>query len=123
MWARGRSGLPRPGGRRYPFALSPDGAAPAPPGGGIVRAVSLAVERSLHTREVTGSNPVPRTAVRQGHPVRQPPEKAQKFGEETAMGRPGQPAELAPVYVLPASDESSYATGQVYGASGGGGNA
>jgi NAD(P)-dependent dehydrogenase (short-subunit alcohol dehydrogenase family) len=52
----------------------------------------------------------------------QPPDKVQKFGEETAMGRPGQPAELAPVYVLLASDESSYATGQVYGASGGGGN-
>ena len=52
----------------------------------------------------------------------QPPDKVQKFGEETAMGRPGQPAELAPVYVLLASPESSYATGQVYGASGGGGN-
>jgi NAD(P)-dependent dehydrogenase (short-subunit alcohol dehydrogenase family) len=52
----------------------------------------------------------------------QPPEKVQKFGDETAMGRPGQPVELAPVYVLLASGESSYATGQVYGASGGGGN-
>jgi NAD(P)-dependent dehydrogenase (short-subunit alcohol dehydrogenase family) len=52
----------------------------------------------------------------------QPPDKVQKFGEETAMGRPGQPVELAPVYVLLASSESSYATGQVYGASGGGGN-
>ena len=52
----------------------------------------------------------------------QPPEKVQKFGAETAMGRPGQPVELAPIYVLLASEESSYATGQVYGASGGGGN-
>lgn len=52
----------------------------------------------------------------------QSPEKVQKFGEETAMRRPGQPAELAPVYVLLASEESSFATGQVYGASGGGGN-
>jgi NAD(P)-dependent dehydrogenase (short-subunit alcohol dehydrogenase family) len=52
----------------------------------------------------------------------QPPKKVQKFGAETAMGRPGQPAEIAPVYVLLASDASSYATGQVYGASGGGGN-
>jgi hypothetical protein len=50
----------------------------------------------------------------------QPPEKVQKFGEQAAMGRPGQPVELAPVYVLLASSESSYATGQVYGASGGG---
>jgi NAD(P)-dependent dehydrogenase (short-subunit alcohol dehydrogenase family) len=52
----------------------------------------------------------------------QPPKKVQKFGDETAMGRPGQPAEIAPIYVLLASHESSYATGQVYGASGGGGN-
>ena len=52
----------------------------------------------------------------------QPPGKVQKFGDETAMGRPGQPVELAPVYVLLASHDSSYATGQVYGASGGGGN-
>jgi len=35
------------------------------------------------------------------------------------MGRPGQPAELAAIYVLLASPESSYATGQVYGAVGG----
>ena len=42
-----------------------------------------------------------------------------RFGKETPLGRPGQPAELAPLYVLLASQESSYATGQVYGASGG----
>lgn len=45
-----------------------------------------------------------------------------KFGSESPLGRPGQPAELGPVYVLLASHESSYATGQVYGASGGSGN-
>ncbi|SEL81639.1 hypothetical protein SAMN05216359_11816 [Roseateles sp. YR242] len=49
-------------------------------------------------------------------------EKLQKFGTETPMGRAGQPAELAAVYVLLASAESSYATGQVYGASGGRGD-
>jgi len=51
----------------------------------------------------------------------QPPEKVQKFGAEAGMKRPGQPAEIAPLYVLLASNESSFATGQVYGASGGGG--
>jgi NAD(P)-dependent dehydrogenase (short-subunit alcohol dehydrogenase family) len=49
-------------------------------------------------------------------------EKLQKFGTDTPMGRAGQPAELAAVYVLLASSESSYATGQVYGASGGRGD-
>ncbi len=49
-------------------------------------------------------------------------EKLQKFGGDTPMQRPGQPAELAAVYVLLASTEASYITGQVYGASGGKGN-
>lgn len=52
----------------------------------------------------------------------QPQSKVEKFGGESPMGRPGQPAELAPTYVLLASQESSYATGQVLGASGGSGN-
>lgn len=51
----------------------------------------------------------------------QPEAKVVKFGETTPFGRPGQPAELAPVYVLLASAEASYATGQVYGVSGGSG--
>jgi NAD(P)-dependent dehydrogenase (short-subunit alcohol dehydrogenase family) len=44
------------------------------------------------------------------------------LGAQTALKRPAQPAELASVYVVLASDESSYATGQVYGASGGSGS-
>ena len=42
-----------------------------------------------------------------------------KFGADTPLGRPGQPAELAPLYVLLASSESSFCTGQVFGATGG----
>lgn len=49
----------------------------------------------------------------------QPPEKIPPFGEQVPMGRPGQPAELAPIYVLLASQESSYVTGEVYGVTGG----
>ncbi|MGZ4967945.1 MAG: SDR family oxidoreductase [Methylobacter sp.] len=52
----------------------------------------------------------------------QPPSSLETFGEKTPMGRPGQPAELAPIFVTLASQESSYATGQVYGVSGGSGN-
>lgn len=48
-----------------------------------------------------------------------PPEKLKKFGENSAFGRPGQPIELAPVYVLLASDEASYITGEIYGVTGG----
>jgi len=49
----------------------------------------------------------------------QPPDDVPVFGKETPMGRPGQPAELAGIYVLLASPESSYSTGQVFGAVGG----
>lgn len=49
----------------------------------------------------------------------QPPDKLPEFGADTPMKRPGQPAELAGIFVLLASNESSYATGQVYAAVGG----
>lgn len=46
-------------------------------------------------------------------------EKVQHFGEGAPLGRPGQPVELAPVYVLLASQEGSFITGEVYGVTGG----
>lgn len=49
----------------------------------------------------------------------QPTQKLPEFGKNTPMGRAGQPAELAPLYVLLASSESSYSTGQVFAAVGG----
>lgn len=49
----------------------------------------------------------------------QPMEKLTKFGEQAPLGRAGQPAELAPIYVFLASQESSYITGEVMGVTGG----
>jgi len=49
----------------------------------------------------------------------QPADKLPQFGADSPMGRPGQPAELAGIYVLLASPESSYSTGQVFAAVGG----
>jgi NAD(P)-dependent dehydrogenase (short-subunit alcohol dehydrogenase family) len=46
-------------------------------------------------------------------------EKVRQFGADSPMGRPAQPAELAPVYVFLASDESRYLSGQVVGVTGG----
>lgn len=46
-------------------------------------------------------------------------EKVRRFGESAPMGRPGQPVELAPVYVLLASQDASFITGEVYGVTGG----
>lgn len=44
-----------------------------------------------------------------------------QFGADKPLGRPGQPVELASIYVQLAASDGSYATGQVYGAMGGGG--
>jgi len=48
-------------------------------------------------------------------------EKLEKFGGMTPLGRPGQPAELASIYVQLAAADASYATGQIYGSAGGSG--
>jgi NAD(P)-dependent dehydrogenase (short-subunit alcohol dehydrogenase family) len=48
-------------------------------------------------------------------------EKIEHFGAQTPLGRPGQPAELASIYVQLAASDASYATGQIYGSAGGGG--
>ena len=48
-------------------------------------------------------------------------EKLKQFGGKTPLGRAGQPAELASIYVQLAADDASYANGQVYGAAGGSG--
>ncbi|MEU5260674.1 SDR family oxidoreductase [Amycolatopsis sp. NPDC021455] len=52
-------------------------------------------------------------------PATMPAEKVGSFGEQTPMGRAGQPAELAPAFVFFASQESSYVTGEVLGVTGG----
>jgi NAD(P)-dependent dehydrogenase (short-subunit alcohol dehydrogenase family) len=52
-------------------------------------------------------------------PATMPPERVEKFGSDTPLGRAGQPAELAPVYVLLASDEASYISGARVAVTGG----
>jgi NAD(P)-dependent dehydrogenase (short-subunit alcohol dehydrogenase family) len=52
-------------------------------------------------------------------PATMPTEQVEQFGQQAPTGRPAQPAELAPVYVFLASQESSYITGEVIGVTGG----
>ncbi|MFY1672297.1 glucose 1-dehydrogenase [Plantactinospora sp. WMMB334] len=52
-------------------------------------------------------------------PSTMPPEHVEKFGRNTPLGRPGQPKEVAPAYVLLASDEASYISGAVIPVTGG----
>ena len=52
-------------------------------------------------------------------PATMPSEKVQNFGDDTPLGRAGQPAELASAYVLLASDEASYISGARLAVTGG----
>ena len=52
-------------------------------------------------------------------PATMPEEKVKSFGADTPLGRAGQPAELAPVYVLLASDDGSYVSGARIAVTGG----
>jgi NAD(P)-dependent dehydrogenase (short-subunit alcohol dehydrogenase family) len=52
-------------------------------------------------------------------PSTMPPEQVAEFGKNTPLGRPGEPKEVAPVYVLLASDEASYISGALIPVTGG----
>jgi NAD(P)-dependent dehydrogenase (short-subunit alcohol dehydrogenase family) len=52
-------------------------------------------------------------------PSTMPPEKVKSFGQQVPMQRPGQPKELAPVYVMLAADEASYVSGATVAVTGG----
>jgi hypothetical protein len=49
----------------------------------------------------------------------QKPDKLVTFGSETPMGRPGQPVEIAPLYVLLAAQEASFVSGDIFASTGG----
>jgi NAD(P)-dependent dehydrogenase (short-subunit alcohol dehydrogenase family) len=52
-------------------------------------------------------------------PATMPAEAVKQFGTSTVFGRPAQPSEIAPIFVFLASNEASFVTGEVYGATGG----
>jgi NAD(P)-dependent dehydrogenase (short-subunit alcohol dehydrogenase family) len=52
-------------------------------------------------------------------PSTMPAEKVREFGSQVPMKRPGQPKELAPIYVMLASDEASYVSGATVAVTGG----
>jgi NAD(P)-dependent dehydrogenase (short-subunit alcohol dehydrogenase family) len=52
-------------------------------------------------------------------PSTMPEEAVESFGQQAPLQRPGQPAELAPIYVMLASDEASYVSGAIIPATGG----
>jgi NAD(P)-dependent dehydrogenase (short-subunit alcohol dehydrogenase family) len=52
-------------------------------------------------------------------PATMPPDKVKDFGKQSPLGRPAQPAEMAPAYVFLASPEAAYITGEIVNATGG----
>ena len=75
---------------------------------------SLAIRRGVRVNAVA-PGPVWTPLI----PSTMPKEKVKQFGAQTVFGRAAQPAEIAPIFVFLASDQASYVTGEVYGATGG----
>jgi NAD(P)-dependent dehydrogenase (short-subunit alcohol dehydrogenase family) len=74
----------------------------------------MVAEQGIRVNAVA-PGPVWTPLIASGMPEQQVP----KFGQDSPMKRPAQPIELAPVYVLLASDEASYISGEIYGVTGG----
>lgn len=80
--------------------------------------ISLAKQFAKKGIRVNGVAPGPVWTPLQldgGQPLKELPE----FGQDTLLGRAGQPVELAPVYVFLASNKASFVTAQIYGVTGG----
>lgn len=87
---------------------------------GAIATMTLAIAKNLASKGVRANvvAPGPFWTVLQPSGG-QSPERVQHFGEDSPLGRPGQPAEIASIYVLLACDEASYITGSFLPVTGG----
>ncbi|MEJ5867569.1 SDR family oxidoreductase [Pseudokineococcus sp. 5B2Z-1] len=81
--------------------------------------MSAGLAQSLGARGVRVNSVAPGPVWTPLIPSTMPAEAVESFGAQTPLGRPGQPAELAPVYVMLASDEASYVSGARIAVTGG----
>ncbi|WP_298990641.1 SDR family oxidoreductase [uncultured Pseudokineococcus sp.] len=81
--------------------------------------MSAGLAQSLGARGVRVNSVAPGPVWTPLIPATMPAEAVESFGAQTPLGRPGQPAELAPVYVMLASDEASYVSGARIAVTGG----
>ncbi|GAA3275512.1 SDR family oxidoreductase [Paenarthrobacter aurescens] len=84
-----------------------------------INSMTFSLAESLGPRGIRVNAVAPGPVWTPLQPPTQPAEKIQKFGQDTPLGRAGQPAELAATYVLLATEEGSYISGSVIGVTGG----
>jgi NAD(P)-dependent dehydrogenase (short-subunit alcohol dehydrogenase family) len=86
---------------------------------GAILAFTYSLAQSLNDRRIRVNCVAPGPVWTPLIPSTMPEEKVKTFGQDTLLKRAAQPREMAPIYVLLASDEASYVTGMIYGATGG----
>jgi NAD(P)-dependent dehydrogenase (short-subunit alcohol dehydrogenase family) len=86
---------------------------------GAIHAFTKSLALQLGKRNIRVNAVIPGPVWTPNIPGTMPLEEVEHFGHEVALERPGQPEELAPIYVLLASDDSSYMTGSLVEVTGG----
>src|SRR5262249_8128757 len=86
---------------------------------GAIANFSAGLAQLLGDRGIRLNRVLPGPARPALRPSAMPPDQVEGFGENTPLGRAAQPKELAPIYVLLASDEASYMSGGAYPVTGG----
>jgi NAD(P)-dependent dehydrogenase (short-subunit alcohol dehydrogenase family) len=86
---------------------------------GAIVAFTRSLSQSLAERQIRVNGVAPGPIWTPLIPSTFPAEKVARFGQNTPLGRPGQPEEVAPSFVFLASDDSSYMTGQILHPNGG----
>ena len=86
---------------------------------GAITAYIRSISQQLAEKKIRANTVAPGPIWTPLIPASFPPDKVEKFGQDTTMKRPGQPAEVAPAFVFLASEDASYITGQAIHPNGG----
>jgi NAD(P)-dependent dehydrogenase (short-subunit alcohol dehydrogenase family) len=100
------------------FEPSPNLLAYAPTKAALV-SLTKAMAKALAKKEIRVNGVAPGPVWTPLIPSTMPQEKVKEFGKNTAFERAAQPAELAPIFVFLASQDATYVTAEIYGATGG----
>jgi len=86
---------------------------------GAITAYIRSISQQLAEKKIRANTVAPGPIWTPLIPASFPPDKVEKFGQDTTLKRPGQPSEVAPAYVFLASEDASYITGQAIHPNGG----